>query len=64
MASIDGIQIGSTQSMVVYGVSIQAEGPYTYFDINAQTAEGVPVSDEALYWCNVTIIGTPLPSTA
>jgi hypothetical protein len=59
MASIDGIQIGSTQSMVVYGVSIQAEGPYTYFDINAQTAEGVPVSDEALYWCNVTIVGTP-----
>ena len=62
MASIDGIQIGSTQSMVVYGVSIQAEGPYTYFDINAQTAEGVPVSDEALYWCNVTIIGTPAGS--
>jgi hypothetical protein len=45
--------------MVVYGVSIQAEGPYTYFDINTQTAEGVEVSDEALYWCNVTIIGTP-----
>jgi hypothetical protein len=59
MASIDGIQIGSTQSMVVYGVSIQAEDPCTYFDINAQTAEGVPVSDEALYWCNVTIVGTP-----
>jgi hypothetical protein len=59
LASIDGIQIGSTQSMVVYGVSIQSEGPYTYFDINAQTAEGIEVSDEALYWCNVTIIGTP-----
>jgi hypothetical protein len=60
MASIDGIQIDSTQSMVVYGVCIQAEGPYTYFDINAQTAEGFDASDEALYWCNVTIIGTPL----
>jgi hypothetical protein len=48
--------------MVVYGVSIQAEGHYTNFDINAQTAEGVPVSDEALYWCNVTIIGTPAES--
>jgi len=60
IASIDGIQIGSTQSMVVYGISIQAEGPYTYFDINTQTAEGEEVPDETLYWCNVTIIGTPL----
>ena len=59
MASIDGIQIGSTQSMVVYGVCIESEGAYTYFDINAQTSEGVPVSEEPLYWCNVTIIGTP-----
>jgi hypothetical protein len=63
MASIDGIQIGSSQSMVVYGVSVHAEGPYTYFDINAQTAEDVEVPDESLYWCNVTIIGTPLPSS-
>ena len=63
MASIDGIQIGSSQSMVVYGVSIQAEGPYTYFD-NTQTAEGAEVPDDSLYWCNVTIIGTPLPSGA
>jgi hypothetical protein len=60
MASIDGIQIGSTQSMVVYGVSIQLEGPYTYFDINTQTAEGEEVPGAALYWCNVTIIGTPV----
>jgi hypothetical protein len=37
MASIDGVQIGSSQSMVIYGVSVQAEGPYTYFDINTQT---------------------------
>lgn len=36
---------------------LPGEGPYTYFDINAQTADGF---DEALYWCNVTIIGTPL----
>ena len=60
MASIDGIQIGSSESMVVYGVSVQAEGPYTYFDINTQAVDGVEVP-ESLYWCNVTIIGTPLP---
>jgi hypothetical protein len=63
MASIDGIQIGSSQSMVVYGVSIQAEGAYTYFDINTQTAEGFEAPDDSLYWCNVTVIGTPLPSS-
>jgi hypothetical protein len=60
MASIDGIQIGSSESMVVYGVNVQAEGPYTYFDINTQAVDGAEVP-ESLYWCNVTIIGTPLP---
>ena len=63
MASIDGIQIGSSQSMVVYGASIQAEGAYTYFDINTQTSEGFEVPDDSLYWCNVTVIGTPFPSS-
>ncbi|MEI9981383.1 MAG: hypothetical protein WDN23_20755 [Edaphobacter sp.] len=59
MASIDGIQIGSSQAMVVYGVSVQAEGAYTYFDISTHAADGTEVPD-SLYWCNVTIIGTPL----
>jgi hypothetical protein len=58
--TIDGIQIGATQSMVVYGISVQAEGPYTYFDINTQTSDGGHVPEETPYWCNVTIIGSPL----
>jgi hypothetical protein len=59
-ATIDGIQIGATESMVVYGICIQAEGSYTCFDINTQTSDGGHVPEETPYWCNVTIIGTPL----
>src|SRR3984957_16533974 len=41
LASIDGIQIGSTQSMVVYGVSVHAEHSCSERDINAQTVESI-----------------------
>jgi hypothetical protein len=59
LATIDGMQTGGTQTMLVYGISIIDEGPYTYFNVDTQTPTGNAVPDIP-YWCNITIIGTPL----